>query len=31
MKNGAITVQTDGEGIWLDRFIDREKRKNRLY
>lgn len=22
MKNGAITVQTDGEGIWLDRFID---------
>ena len=22
MKNGAITVRTDGEGIWLDRFID---------
>ena len=22
MKNGAITVQTDGAGIWLDRFID---------
>ena len=22
MKNGAITVWTDGEGIWLDRFID---------
>ena len=22
MKNGAITVQTDGDRIWLDRFID---------
>ena len=22
MKNGAITVQTDGKGIWMDRFID---------
>ena len=22
MKNGAITVRTDGDGIWLDRFID---------
>ena len=22
MKNGAITMRTDGEGIWLDRFID---------
>lgn len=22
MKNGAITVRIDGEGIWLDRFID---------